>query len=210
MARESKKRTHEPSQTSEPENQPAQNGSPANGPQAEQAAMDSATVDVTLNSGSAASASTADLLQELENTRKQVTENFEGWQRERADFMNYRKRIERDQAQMSYNIKGEIIKRYLVILDDIERALKNRPETGDGAQWAGGIDLIYRKLVNILESEGVSRIPAEQEMFDPTRHEAIAQDDSPDHKSGEVVEVLQQGYKIGDRILRPALVRVAR
>ena len=146
----------------------------------------------------------------LEEARQQSSEYFEGWQRERADFINYKKRIEREQATLAQTLAGEILKKYLVILDDMERALKTRPTEGEGAEWAAGIELIYRKLQGILEGEGISRIPAENEMFDPNRHEAISNEDSPDHKSGEVIEVCQQGYLIGDRVLRPALVRVAR
>lgn len=147
---------------------------------------------------------------ELEKVRSEAKEYFEGWQRERADFANYKKRIERDQIQMSQNLNGNIIKKYLVILDDMDRALKNRPVEPEGAKWAEGIDLIYRKLQTILENENVKRIPAESAEFDPNFHEAISHEDSPDHESGQVIEVLQQGYMIGDRVLRPALVRVAK
>jgi molecular chaperone GrpE len=85
-----------------------------------------------------------------------------------------------------------------------------RPTEGDAAAWADGIELVYRKLIGILESEGVKRIPAESEKFDPTRHEAITHEDSPDHESDDIIEVVRQGYTIADRVLRPALVRVAR
>jgi molecular chaperone GrpE len=148
--------------------------------------------------------------QELEEARRKAEENSDGWMRERADFSNYKKRIERDQSQATQNITGNIIKKYLVILDDLERAMKARPTQGEAAAWADGIELINRKLQNILESEAVKRIPAEQEQFDPTRHEAITHEDNPDHASGEIIEVVQQGYVLGDRVLRPALVRVAR
>ena len=150
------------------------------------------------------------LKDELDKTQKQSKDFFEGWQRERADFSNYKKRIEREQSQLSQNLSGNIIKKYLVVLDDLERALKTRPTQGDGANWADGIELIYRKLQKILEAEGIVRMPAETEVFDPVRHEAISHEDSPDHQSGEIIEVVQQGYLIGDRVLRPALVRVAR
>jgi len=151
------------------------------------------------------------LQQELELAQAKIAENFEGWQRERADFMNYKKRIERDQAQTVQNITGGIVKKYLVVLDDMERALKHAPEAGGDVQaWVGGIELIFRKLQNLLESEGVQRIDADGQMFDPNLHEAISHEDSPDHESGQVIEVLQQGYTLGDRVLRPALVRVAR
>jgi molecular chaperone GrpE len=151
-----------------------------------------------------------DISSELEKIRNESKEYFEGWQRERADFANYKKRIERDQMQMAQSYNGSIIKKYLVVVDDLERALKNRPTEPEGAQWAEGIDLIYRKLQTILENENVKRIPAEAIEFDPNIHEAISHEDSPDHESGQVIEVLQQGYMLGDRVLRPALVRVAK
>lgn len=150
------------------------------------------------------------LAQELEQAQQQSKSSFEGWQRERADFANYKRRIERDQQMLSQNITGEVVKKYLTVLDDLERALKARPTEGPAAAWSEGIDLIMRKLQNILEAEGVKRIPAEMEAFDPNRHEAISHEDSPDHESGQIIEVVQQGYTLGDRVLRPAMVRVAR
>ena len=150
------------------------------------------------------------LEKELEQSRHQATQNLEGWQRERAEFSNYKRRIEREQSQMGQNITAEVIRKYLVILDDLERALKARPTEGEGAAWAQGVELIYRKLQNVLEAEGVLRIQAETEVFNPNIHEAISHEESPDHESGDIIEVVQQGYKIGERIIRPALVRVAR
>lgn len=150
------------------------------------------------------------LEQQREEARQQAKEYFDGWQRERADFQNYKRRIERDQAQIQDNTTGRIVKKYLVILDDLERALKSRPTDGQGAAWADGIELIARKLQNILDQEGVKRIPAEEQLFDPNLHEAITHEDHPERKSGEIIEVVQQGYTIGERVLRPALVRVAR
>jgi molecular chaperone GrpE len=150
------------------------------------------------------------LVQELHQAQQQAKDYSEGWQRERADFANYKKRVERDQQMFQLNVKGEVIKKHLGVMDDLERALKARPTDGTAAAWANGIELIYRKLQNILEAEGVKRIPAESELFDPSRHEAISNEDSPDHESGQIIEVVQQGYTLGDRILRPAMVRVAR
>ncbi len=150
------------------------------------------------------------LAQNLQEAQNKSKEYFEGWQRERADFANYKRRIERDQQTLAQNITSEIVKKYLMILDDLERALKNRPVEEPAAAWANGIELIQRKLQNILEAEGVKRIPAETEEFNPTRHEAISYEDSPDHEGGQIIEVVQQGYLLGDRVIRPALVRVAR
>jgi molecular chaperone GrpE len=149
------------------------------------------------------------LLQDMEQSRLKAQEYFDGWQRERADFLNYKKRLERDQEQRNNNFTLNFIKKYLVILDDLDRALKTRPTQGDGAAWSAGVELIYRKLQNYLEMEGVRPFPTDQKTFDPTLHEAISHEASPDHESGEIIEVVQQGYMLGDRVLRPALVRVA-
>ena len=147
---------------------------------------------------------------ELAESRTRADEYLDGWQRSRAEFANYKKRIERDQLAVSQNAAGRIIKRYLEILDDLERALKNRPQEGEGAAWANGIELIYRKFKSILESEGITPMEAEGQQFDPNLHEAITSEESDDHESGQIIEVLQQGYMLGDRVLRPAMVRVAR
>ena len=150
------------------------------------------------------------LKHELEKAKKDAEHNLDGWQRERAEFSNYKKRIERDLSQQTQVVTGSVIKKYLVILDDIDRALKNRPKDGDGAGWAEGIELIQRKLIAILDAEGIERINQNKVQFDPQLHEAISSEENPDFESGEIIEVVQQGYKLGDRILRPAMVRVAR
>jgi molecular chaperone GrpE len=150
------------------------------------------------------------LQQELGESRLKANEYLEGWQRALADFSNYKKRVDRDQAQVYQNAAGAIIKRFIDVLDDLDRALKNRPQEGDGAVWANGIELIYRKLISILESEGVKAMNLQGQSFDPNLHEAITLEESADHESGQIIEVLQQGYMLGDRVLRPALVRVAK
>ena len=154
----------------------------------------------------------AELLKQLEEARAEAAEYSAGWQRERADFSNYRKRVERDQAQLGDDIRAGVFKRFLELADDLERALKNRPAMeGEADQWADGVEMIYHKLQTILESNGVTEVPAkEHDPFDPYIHEALSHDESPDHASGEIIEVVQRGYKIGERIIRPALVRVAR
>jgi molecular chaperone GrpE len=150
------------------------------------------------------------LKNELAETQAKANEYLDGWQRARADFSNYKKRVEREQSQIYQNAAGSILKRYLGIVDDLERALKNRPQDGDGAAWAEGIELIYRKLLSILESEGIQPMEAEGKPFDPNLHEAIMSEESDEHESGQIIEVLQQGYTLGDKVLRPAMVRVAR
>ncbi len=150
------------------------------------------------------------LQQELVECQAKAEEYLDGWQRSRAEFMNYKKRVEREQAQTYQLAAGNILRRYLDIMDDLERALKNRPQEGEGAAWADGIDLIARKLLSYMESEGVTQMEAEGKEFDPNLHEAVTSEESDEYESGQVIEVIKQGYMIGDRVLRPAMVRVAR
>ncbi|MBN1666549.1 MAG: nucleotide exchange factor GrpE [Anaerolineales bacterium] len=145
----------------------------------------------------------------LETSEAKAGEYLEGWQRAQAEFSNYRKRMERERELNHFESVGRVIKRYLPVVDDLERALKGRPTEGPGAVWAEGIELIYRKLLKTLEAEGVTPIEAEGELFDPNLHEAVVQTPSDAHQSGEVIEVLQRGYRLGERVLRPAMVRVA-
>lgn len=176
----------------------------------EEGAAEDSAAEVGDTATSASNGDAAALAEELQQAQAQAREYFDGWQRERADFANYKRRIDRDQQMISANMKGDIMKRYLPVLDDLERALKTRPTEDATATWAEGIELIYRKLQSILEAEGLQRIPAEKQQFNPTFHEAITHEDNPDHESGQIIEVVQQGYTLGDRVLRPALVRVAR
>lgn len=150
------------------------------------------------------------LQKELEEATAQAAEYLDGWQRARADFANYKKRVEREQAQVYQTAAGNIIKRFLEVADDLERALKNRPQDGDGAAWAGGVELVYRKVLTILESQGVKPMGAPGQLFDPNFHEAVSSEESDQFQSGQIIEVLQPGYMLGDRVLRPAMVRVAR
>jgi molecular chaperone GrpE len=145
----------------------------------------------------------------LKSAQEEAAANLDGWQRSQADFMNYKKRIEREQIQMRQDASMRVIRRFLEVVDDLDRAMANLPADSAGAEWMTGIDLVYRKLMNILESEGVTEMKVEGQQFDPNLHEAISLSPSPDHESGQIIEVLQKGYMIGDRVLRPAQVRVA-
>jgi len=149
------------------------------------------------------------LKNDLKTWQDKANEYLDGWQRARADYTNYKRRIERDQAQVSQNVTANAVRRFLEVVDDLELALKNRPAEGDGAAWAEGVELIYRKLNAILEAEGVKPIEATGEFFDPTLHEAITHEPHPEVESGRIIAVVKQGYRLGDRVLRPAQVRVA-
>lgn len=135
-----------------------------------------------------------------------ATDFRDSWMRSQAEFQNYKKRLERDNELAYVSMKGDIVKKVLPVLDDLERALQNRPEDNS---WANGIELIARKLQNILDSEGIKRIEAEGTEFDPKYHEAISHEPADGVQSGFVIAVVQNGYMLGDRVIRPALVRVA-
>ena len=161
----------------------------------------------------AESENTEQLSAELEALRKKLaeaesktSEYRDSWMRSQAEFQNYKKRLERDNELTYISMKGDIVKKVLPVLDDLERALQNRPADNG---WANGIELIARKLQNVLESEGIKRIEAEGQEFDPNFHEAISHEPADGVKSGFVIAIVQNGYMLGDRVIRPALVRVA-
>ncbi|MEW6400963.1 MAG: nucleotide exchange factor GrpE [Chloroflexota bacterium] len=143
----------------------------------------------------------------LAEAEAKAAEYKDGWMRAQAEFQNYRKRVERDEAARKADMKGDIIKKILPALDDLERALQNRPS--DSGAWVSGIELIHKKLVSILESEGVKKIEAQGAPFDPNFHEAISHEPAEGFESGHVIAVVQNGYMLGERVIRPALVRVA-
>ena len=147
---------------------------------------------------------------DLENIQAQADEYLDGWQRARAEFANYKRRTEREQAEARDRIAGNTLVRFLGVMDDLERALKDRPSDGEAASWSEGIELIHRKLSALVIAEGVEEILAAGTSFDPVLHEALSHEESDDHAEGQVIEVVQRGYRMGDRVLRPALVRVAK
>jgi molecular chaperone GrpE len=146
----------------------------------------------------------------IERLQFEAEEFLDGWQRARAEFANYKKRVERERENSRAQITGEIITRYLGVMDDLERALAKSPENEGCQEWVTGVQLIYTKLKAILEAEGVEPIEEEGLRFDPNIHEAISYEDSDKHDEGSVIEVTQRGYKLDDRVLRPAMVRVAK
>lgn len=153
-----------------------------------------------------ASAEIEALKKQLEESESKASEYKDSWMRSQAEFQNYKKRLERDNESIRIGMKGDIIRKILPLLDDLERALQNRPED---QSWANGIELIVRKFQTTLEGEGVKKIEAQGAEFDPNFHEAISHEPNEDVPSGHVIEVVQNGYMLGERVIRPALVRVA-
>ena len=130
--------------------------------------------------------------------------------RERADFTNYRRRVAQERVEQAQAAAADLIRQLLPVLDDLERALRAVPAELVGSSWAAGIRLIDRALRAALERAGLERISAQGQPFDPQVHEALLQEDAPERTAGVVVRELRPGYRLGDRVLRPAQVSVAR
>ena len=150
------------------------------------------------------------LEEQVKRLHAEAEEYLDGWQRARAEFANFKKRTQRENEHARERIAGEIITHFLGVNDDIERALSRAPETDDFQEWILGIELIHQKLQALFDAEGVELIDAEGERFDPNFHEAVSFEESDDHEEGLIIDITQPGYKIGERVLRPAMVRVAK
>jgi molecular chaperone GrpE len=146
--------------------------------------------------------------------RDLAAEYLEALQRERASFINYRRRTEQERAEMAQYATSRLLQKLLGVVDDFDRALAAIPEEErQGNKWVEGVELIARKLHTLLDQEGVEPIEALGQPFDPNLHEAVAFEDNAE-EGGEhvdtVSEVFAKGYKLHDRVLRPAMVKVQR
>jgi molecular chaperone GrpE len=158
----------------------------------------------------------ATIRQELEQARAKEAEYLDGWQRARAELSNARKRFQRDQEQAYTNGKADLLARLLSIVDDFDRAFETLPEDLSLAglepaslSWLEGVQLIQRKLQLLLEQERVAPIEAAGRAFDPFLHQAITHEPSEEVPEGHVIAEMQRGYVVGDRVLRPSVVRVS-
>ncbi len=147
-----------------------------------------------------------ELEQRLEAAEAERDERTNDLQRVAADFDNYRKRVARDQESQVTRAHERLVKELLPVLDDLERALQAAAEHEE-AKLADGVQLVYRELRDALSREGLAEVEADGK-FDPHVHEALLTQPS-DREEGSVLEVLQKGYRLGDRVLRPARVVIA-
>jgi molecular chaperone GrpE len=131
------------------------------------------------------------------------------WLRKSAEFDNYRKRIERERREQADQKVTDLLLELLPVVDDFDRALTMDAGEG-GAAYRRGVELIHAKLNDLLRKYGVRPIESLGADFDPNVHQAVIHESSPDHREGEVTAELQRGYTIGDRLLRPAMVKVAK
>lgn len=152
-------------------------------------------------------AETTTLEEQLASAQAEAERFRENWQRSHAEFLNYKRRTESERAEMAAFASAAVITKLLPIIDDFDLAVANVPADQRETPWVEGIALIQRKLLRLLESEGILPIEAQDQPFDPNLHEAVAVDNDagdPHH----VVQELRRGYRLGERVLRPTLVRV--
>jgi len=161
------------------------------------------------NVESPATVTVEQLTAELEEARALAAEHLATLQRTAADFANFKRRTAEDRERELGLASESLLRKLLTVADDFDRALETMPAEFKDAAWVEGIVLLDRKLRALLESEGVTPIEAVGRAFDPHEHEAIASVAATGRPDGEIVDEIQKGYRVRDRVLRPALVAVA-
>ncbi len=151
---------------------------------------------------------------ELKRVEAELSELKDRLARRQADFENYRKRIERERADTYERAVAEIAAKLLPVLDNLKRALDaeasvESSESDEFRHFLSGVDLISKQLSGVLEALGVKPIPAEGERFNPHIHEAVVSEPTDDYEPDTVMQELIQGYRLGDKLIRPAMVKVA-
>jgi molecular chaperone GrpE len=148
-------------------------------------------------------------LSELETLRRERDDNYDRLLRKTAEFENYRRRVERERREQADRAVVELLEELLLVVDDFDLALT--ADAGESAaSYRKGVELIHAKLHDMLRKQGVKPIEALRADFDPNLHQAVVHESSPDHRENEVIGELRKGYTLNDRLLRPALVKVAK
>jgi molecular chaperone GrpE len=145
---------------------------------------------------------------ELQAARDEVQASFGRYQRLAADLENYKRRTRQELADRTQYANEELLRKLLPILDNLRRAVEHAPE-GIDRNWFDGLKMVVRQFEDTLQAQGISTIPAVGEKFDPSQHEAIASEETDEHEEGTIVEEMQPGYRLHERVLRPTLVKVA-
>ena len=152
---------------------------------------------------------TADATVDVDELQRQRDDYYDRLLRKTAEFDNYRKRVERDRQSMAESAAADLVRDLLPLVDDLERALKADANGEGGGAYRRGVELIHRQLLEVLRKRGVTPIDALGADFDPHFHEAVAYEPTQGRREGEVIEEFGRGYMLGDRLLRPAMVKVA-
>ena len=142
---------------------------------------------------------------ELAAEREKAEGYYKNWQRAAADFVNYKQRVERERSETARLASAALVINLLPIFDDLDRAVGSVDAQLAGLNWVQGVIAIQRKFANLMEAMSVSEVKAEGEAFDPARHEAVGKAAG---EEGKVLHVVQKGYQLGDKVIRPAMVIV--
>ena len=146
---------------------------------------------------------------ELGDLQRERDDFKDRWLRKGAEFDNYRKRVERERRDQADQAVIDLLQELLIVVDDFDRALTVDAGEG-GSAYRKGVELIHGKLHDLLRKQGVKAMDVLGADFDPNVHMAVMHEVSPDHREGEVIGELQKGYTLDDRLLRPAMVKVAK
>jgi molecular chaperone GrpE len=145
---------------------------------------------------------------ELADLQRERDDYKDRWLRKGAEFDNYRKRVERERREQADQAVVDLLQELLLVVDDFDRALTVGGD--EGGAYRKGVELIHGKLHDLLRKQGVTAMDVLGADFDPNVHMAVMHEQSPEHREGEVIGELQKGYMLGDRLLRPAMVKVAK
>lgn len=146
---------------------------------------------------------------ENEALKRQLAEEKDSFLRARADYINLKRRSEEERDSLKQYVTGDLLLRLLPTIDNLERAINAAAQTNDYEKLIGGINAVHKQLMTFMEREGITAIPAVNQPFDPNLHNAILRDEESDQPENTIVEELQKGYLIGDRVLRPTMVKVS-
>ena len=152
----------------------------------------------------------AELREKLEAKEKEVKEHYERYLRQVAEGDNFKKRINRDKEDAIRYANENLIKDILPVIDNLERAIAHAQGGGNGKPLVEGVEMVLRGLLDVIGKHGVVQVPAVGEVFDPGKHEAMAQVESSQYEPNTVVDEHHRGYLLRDRLLRPALVTIAK
>lgn len=147
---------------------------------------------------------------DTDELQRQRDDYYDRLLRKTAEFENYRKRVERDRQSMAESATADLVRDLLPLVDDLERALKAELGIEGGGGYRRGVELIHRQLLDILRKRGVKPIEALGADFDPHFHEAVSYEPAEGRRDGEIIEEFARGYMLGERLLRPSMVKVAK
>jgi molecular chaperone GrpE len=146
----------------------------------------------------------------LAQAEAHASEYLDGWQRARAEFANYRRREEQRRTQAATEVSARVLAHFLPVLDDLERAFTSVPSEVQDHPWVEGLSLVAQKMLSGMEKEGVAVMDTQEgDAFDPNYHMAVLHCPHDEYGEGQIAMVLQRGYTIGERVLRPAMVQVS-